>query len=65
MIMEQTPRYGVAATVTAPDKDRVECFRQITEQMADLYEKKNKDYRKISVKAHDFSRGMKAPQCFF
>ena len=43
--MEQTPRYGVAATVTAPDKDRVECFRQITEQMADLYEKKNKDYR--------------------
>lgn len=46
MIMEQTPRYGVAATVTAPDKDRVECFRQITEQMADLYEKKNKDYKR-------------------
>ena len=23
------------------------------------------DLRKISGKAHDFSRGMKAPQCFF
>lgn len=42
--MEQSPKYGVATIVTAPDKDRVECFRQITEQMADLYEKKNKDY---------------------
>lgn len=42
--MEQSPKYGVAAIVTAPNKDKVERFRQITESMADLYEKKDKDY---------------------
>lgn len=51
--MEQSPRYGVAAIVTAPEKDRVAIFREITEKMADLYEKKNKDY------GNSFNRSIK------
>lgn len=42
--MEQSPRYEVAAIVTAPNKDRTAMFREITGKMADLYEKKDRDY---------------------
>lgn len=59
--MEQTTRYGVTAIVTAPDKDRVERFRRIIESMADLYEKKNKDYGDSfgrSIKRHGAVAGL-------